>query len=140
MYKGIKKLAELILESEEKFLTGQDEQEIYLGSLLNTGVHDEIWVSEDGEYHTVMIGNKEAQDNSMQVCHEAEHPVCLPKLLWIANALQKLLEQANGNLPIGKNENPELIRYAADIIRKYADGLSHDGQAINPVSRGRSFP
>ena len=63
MYKGIKKLAELILESEEKFLTGQDEQEIYLGSLLNTGVHDEIWVSEDGEYHTVMIGNKEAQDN-----------------------------------------------------------------------------
>ena len=35
MYKGIKKLAELILESEEKFLTGQDEQEIYLGSLLN---------------------------------------------------------------------------------------------------------
>ena len=58
MYKGIKKLAELILESEEKFLTGQDEQEIYLGSLLNTGVHDEIWVSEDGEHHTVMIGNK----------------------------------------------------------------------------------
>ena len=31
MYKGIKKLAELILESEEKFLTGQDEQEICLG-------------------------------------------------------------------------------------------------------------
>ena len=28
MYKGIKKLAELILESEEKFLTGQDEQEV----------------------------------------------------------------------------------------------------------------
>ena len=34
MYKGIKKLAELILESEEKFLTGQDEQEICLGTLL----------------------------------------------------------------------------------------------------------
>ena len=107
MYKGIKKLAELILESEEKFLTGQDEQEICLGSLLKSGAQDEIWVSEDGEYHTVMIGNKEEQDNSMQVCHESEHPVCLPKLLWIANALQKLLEQANGNLPIEKNENPE---------------------------------
>lgn len=50
MYKGIKKLAELILESEEKFLTGQDEQEIYLGSLLNTGVHDEIWVSNFGRH------------------------------------------------------------------------------------------
>lgn len=100
MYKGIKKLAELILESEKKFLTGQDEQEIYLSSLLKTGAQDEIWVSEDGEYHTVMIGNREEQDNSMQVCHESEHPVCLPKLLWIANALQKLLEQANGNLPI----------------------------------------
>ena len=99
MYKGIKKLAELILESEKKFLTGQDEQEIYLSSLLKTGAQDEIWVSEDGEYHTVMIGNREEQDNSMQVCHESEHPVCLPKLLWIANALQKLLEQANGNLP-----------------------------------------
>ena len=49
MYKGIKKLAELILESEEKFLTGQDEQEIYLSSLLKTGAQDEIWVSEDGE-------------------------------------------------------------------------------------------
>ena len=68
MYKGIKKLAELILESEEKFLTGQDEQEICLGSLLKSGAQDEIWVSEDGEYHTVMIGNKEEQDNSMQVC------------------------------------------------------------------------
>ena len=115
MYKGIKKLAELILESEKKFLTGQDEQEIYLSSLLKTGAQDEIWVSEDGEYHTVMIGNREEQDNSMQVCHESEHPVCLPKLLWIANALQKLLEQANGNLPIEEDENPELIRYAADI-------------------------
>ena len=114
MYKGIKKLAELILESEKKFLTGQDEQEIYLSSLLKTGAQDEIWVSEDGEYHTVMIGNREEQDNSMQVCHESEHPVCLPKLLWIANALQKLLEQANGNLPIEEDENPELIRYAAD--------------------------
>ena len=133
MYKGIKKLAELILESEEKFLTGQDEQEIYLGSLLNTGIHDEIWVCEDGEYHTVMIGNKGVQDNSMQVCHEAEHPVCLPKLLWIANALQKLLEQANGNLPIEKNEDPELIRYAADIIRKYADGLSHDDRSAKEI-------
>ena len=111
MYKGIKKLAELILESEKKFLTGQDEQ-------------DEIWVSEDGEYHTVMIGNREEQDNSMQVCHESEHPVCLPKLLWIANALQKLLEQANGNLPIEEDENPELIRYAADIIRKYGTSRS----------------
>ena len=118
--------------------TGQDEQEIYLGSLLNTGVHDEIWVSEDGEYHTVMIGNKEAQDNSMQVCHEAEHPVCLPKLLWIANALQKLLEQANGNLPIEKNENPELIRYAADIIRKYADGLSHDDRSVKEICEENS--
>lgn len=133
MYKGIKKLAELILESEEKFLIGQEEQEIYLGSLLNTGVRDEIWVSEDGEYHTVMIGNKEAQDSSMQVCHEAEHPVCLPKLLWIANALQKLLEQANGNLPIEENENPELIRYAAGIIRKYADGLSHDERSAKEI-------
>ena len=64
MYKGIKKLAELILESEKKFLTGQDEQEIYLSSLLKTGAQDEIWVSEDGEYHTVMIGNREEQDNS----------------------------------------------------------------------------
>ena len=138
MYKGIKKLAELILESEEKFLTGQDEQEIYLGSLLNTGVHDEIWVSEDGEYHTVMIGNKGVQDNSMQVCHEAEHPVCLPKLLWIANALQKLLEQANGNLPIEENENPELIRYAADIIRKYADSLSHDDRSVKEICEENS--
>ena len=133
MYKGIKKLAELILESEKKFLTGQDEQEIYLSSLLKSGAQDEIWVSEDGEYHTVMIGNKEEQDNSMQVCHESEHPVCLPKLLWIANALQKLLEQANGNLPIEKNENPELIRYAADIIRKYADGLSHDERSAKEI-------
>ena len=109
-----------------------------MGSLLNTGVHDEIWVSEDGEYHTVMIGNKEAQDNSMQVCHEAEHPVCLPKLLWIANALQKLLEQANGNLPIEKDENPELIRYAADIIRKYADGLSHDDRSVKEICEENS--
>ena len=138
MYKGIKKLAELILESEEKFLTGQDEQEIYLGSLLNTGVNDEIWVSEDGEYHTVMIGNKGVQDNSMQACHVAEHPVCLPKLLWIANALQKLLEQANGNLPIEENENPELIRYAADIIRKYADGLSHDDRSAKEICEENS--
>ena len=83
MYKGIKKLAELILESEEKFLTGQDEQEICLGNLLKTKSTDEIWVSEDGEYHTVMIGNKEEQESSMQVCHEAQHPVCLPKLLWV---------------------------------------------------------
>lgn len=133
MYKGIKKLAELILESEEKFLTGQDEQEICLGSLLNTSAQDEIWVSEDGNYHTVMIGNKEEQDSRMQVCHESEHPVCLPKLLWIANALQKLLEQDNGNLPIEENENPELIHYAAQIIRKYADGLSHDERSAKEI-------
>ena len=85
-----------------------------------------------------MIGNKGVQDNSMQVCHEAEHPVCLPKLLWIANALQKLLEQANGNLPIEKNENPELIRYAADIIRKYADGLSHDDRSVKEICEENS--
>ena len=133
MYKGIKKLAELILESEEKFLTGQDEQEICLGNLLKTQSTDEIWVSEDGEYHTVMIGNKEEQESSMQVCHEAQHPVCLPKLLWVANALQKLLEQANGNLPIEENENPELIRYAAEIIPKYADGLSHDARSAKEI-------
>ena len=133
MYKGIKKLAELILESEEKFLTGQDEQEICLGTLLKTQSTDEIWLSEDGEYHTVMIGNKEEQESSMQVCHEAQHPVCLPKLLWVANALQKLLEQANGNLPIEENENPELIRYAAEIIQKYADGLSHDARSAKEI-------
>ena len=133
MYKGIKKLAELILESEEKFLTGQDEQEICLGNLLKTQSTDEIWVSEDGEYHTVMIGNKEEQESSMQVCHEAQHPVCLPKLLWVANALQKLLEQANGNLPIEENENPELIRYAAEIIQKYADGLSHVARSAKEI-------
>lgn len=126
MYKGIKKLAELILESEKKFLTGQDEQEIYLSSLLKTGAQDEIWVSEDGEYHTVMIGNREEQDNSMQVCHESEHSCLPPEITLDRKALQKLLEQANGNLPIEEDENPELIRYAADIIRKYADGLSHD--------------
>ena len=124
MYKGIKKLAELILESEEKFLTGQDEQEICLGTLLKTQSTDEIWLSEDGEYHTVMIGNKEEQESSMQVCHEAQHPVCLPKLLWVANALQKLLEE---------NENPELIRNAAEIIRKYADGLSHDARSAKEI-------
>ena len=133
MYKGIKKLAELILASEEKFLTGQDEQEICLGSLLHTGAADEIWVTEDGEYHTVMVGKKEEQDSRMQVCHESEHPVCLPKLLWVANALQKLLEQANGNLPIEADENPELIRYAAEIIRKYADGLSHDERSAQEI-------
>ncbi len=133
MYKGIKKLAELILESEEKFLTGQDEQEICLGSILNTKTQDEIWVGEDGAYHTVMIGNKAEVDSSMQVCHEAEHPVCLPKLLWIANALQKLLDQANGNLPIEEDENPELIHYAATIIRKYADGLSHDERSAREI-------
>lgn len=133
MYKGIKKLAELILESEEKFLTGQDEQEICLGSILNAATKDEIWVSEDGEYHTVMIGNKTAQESSMQVCHESEHPICLPKLLWIANALQKLLDQANGNLPIEEDENPDLIRYAAAIIRKYADGLSHDERSAKEI-------
>ena len=133
MYKGIKKLAELILESEEKFLTGQDEQEICLGTLLKNQSTDEIWLSEDGEYHTVMIGNKEEQESSMQVCHEAQHPVCLPKLLWVANALQKLLEQANGNLPIEENENPELIRYAAEIIRKYADGLSNDARSAKEI-------
>ncbi len=134
MYKGIKKLAELILESEEKFLNGQDdEQAIYLGSLLKTGARDEIWVTEDGEYHTVMIGSKEEQDSRMQVCHESEHPVCLPKLLWIANALQKLLEQDNGNLPVEEDENPELIRYAAAVIRKYADGLSHDERSAKEI-------
>ena len=133
MYKGIKKLAELILESGERFLNGGDGQEIYLGSLLNIGAADEIWVSEDGEYRTVMIGNKEEQNSSMQVCHEADHPVCLPKLLWIANALQKLLEQDNGNLPIEEQEDPELIRYAADIIRKYADGLSHDERTAKEI-------
>ena len=133
MYKGIKKLAELILESEEKFLTGQDEQEICLGTLLKNQSTDEIWLSEDGEYHTVMIGNKEEQESSMQVCHEAQHPVCLPKLLWVANALQKLLEQANGNLPIEENENPELIRNAAEIIRKYADALSHDARSAKEI-------
>ena len=70
------------------------------------------------------------------ICPVAVKPrllVCLPKLLWIANALQKLLEQANGNLPIEKNENPELIRYAADIIRKYADGLSHDERSAKEI-------
>ena len=52
--------------------------------------------------------------------------------------LQKLLEQANGNLPIGKNENPELIRYAADIIRKYADGLSHDDRSVKEICEENS--
>ena len=49
-----------------------------------------------------------------------------------------LLEQANGNLPIGKNENPELIRYAADIIRKYADGLSHDDRSVKEICEENS--
>lgn len=45
---------------------------------------------------------------------------------------------ANGNLPIGKNENPELIRYAADIIRKYADGLSHDDRSVKEICEENS--
>ena len=45
MYKGIKKLAELILESEKNSSLVQDEQEIYLSSLLKTGAQDEIWLA-----------------------------------------------------------------------------------------------
>ena len=48
MYKGIKKLAELILESEKIPHWSGMSREIYLSSLLKTGAQDEIWVSEDG--------------------------------------------------------------------------------------------
>ena len=37
-----------------------------------------------------------------------------------------------------KNENPELIRYAADIIRKYADGLSHDDRSVKEICEENS--
>ena len=37
-----------------------------------------------------------------------------------------------------ENENPELIRYAADIIRKYADGLSHDDRSVKEICEENS--